>query len=56
MVVSLLSTSSIGEHHYARPVVVPLPPRRADAPDPQTTSPWRTVFCVTARASTNWSR
>jgi hypothetical protein len=55
MVVSLLTTDPIGEHHYARPVVVPAPPR-ADAANPQTTSPWRTVFSVTARASTNWSR
>ena len=51
MVLSLPSHSPIGEHHYARPVVTPLP--RIAADQPQTTSPWRTVFSVTARASTN---
>jgi hypothetical protein len=37
------------DHHYVRPTVIPLPRPKPD----QTTSPWRTVFSVTDRASTN---
>ena len=50
MAVSLTTYSPIDDHRYVRPVVLPVPRPR---PDDQTTSPWRTVFSVTARASTN---
>lgn len=51
MAVSLTTYSPVDDHRYVRPVVVPVPRPRPD--EDQTTSPWRTVFSVTDRASTN---